>query len=83
MKSLPTGIFCPSCHNEVLTHPGLAPIVLLTVVHLQASRLGVDVECSECGRRFLYRSTAGPPAPHLLSHAARHTHVSTGRASSR
>lgn len=78
MEPLPTGIICPFCRREVSARLGLNPSVLLLAVHLQASAAGVDVECSECGAGFIYRTGGQPSAPHLLSKPVRGRRSSTG-----
>ena len=61
-----TGIFCPSCHQELVIPSFAGNMALLEAVRLQSRALGAELQCRACGHVFVYRTTEStPPKPHL------------------
>lgn len=48
-------IHCPTCTRRIEIPVGLCGQRLIDTILLQSERLGAELECRECGHRFVYQ----------------------------
>jgi hypothetical protein len=57
-------LVCPECQEFIQLSPGLCGRRQIDAILLQAERIGAELECRQCGLRFVFhRSTSLPPSP--------------------
>ncbi|HWL08671.1 MAG TPA: hypothetical protein VNQ76_09710 [Planctomicrobium sp.] len=65
-KTLP--LVCPTCQNPISMAAGLCGHRLVQAIMLQSERIGTELECHNCGLRFVFqRSTRDVPMKTVLN----------------
>lgn len=57
-RSLP--LMCPNCQKPIQLSIGLCGNRLIEAILLQAGRIGAELECHQCGLRFVFHRTHQP-----------------------